>query len=292
MENSESITTIITNTINTIFQNLFSSIDNNLYSILDDITFIDESILNDENFHSIFGKSSSNGILLIANSILLGFVLYYAIKLFLSYYTSNPVQRPYQFLLKLFLIGLFMNNSYFICEKILFFNSTLSLSIRNIGEELFHKSICFSSLIDQFNSILSIENTSFDIFSLDGILKSLFSVGLFNLIFSYSLRFIMIKVFILLFPFALLSISLDSSIWFFKSWFRCFISLLFMQLLISFILLIIFSLNLNFDLLSKCIYIGSIYSLIKSNSYIKDLIGGISTDINLNLSNFKNNFHM
>ncbi len=50
MEQSENITQVIIDTINTIIGNLFSSIDNSLYSILDKITFIDSSILNNNNF--------------------------------------------------------------------------------------------------------------------------------------------------------------------------------------------------------------------------------------------------
>ena len=78
MENSLDITQVIIDTINTIFETLFSSIDNSLYSILDEITFIDSSILQDKNFENLFGTSSANGILLIANSFLLAFILYYA----------------------------------------------------------------------------------------------------------------------------------------------------------------------------------------------------------------------
>ena len=36
-------------------------------------------------------------------------------------------------------------------------------------------------------------------------------------------------------------------------------------------------------------YIGGIYSLSKANSYMRELIGGISTDISSNLNNFKFN---
>ena len=75
MENSTQITQTIISTINTIFETLFSSIDNNLYSLLDDITFIDSNILHDKNFETLFGTSTSNGILLIANSFLIAFIL-------------------------------------------------------------------------------------------------------------------------------------------------------------------------------------------------------------------------
>ena len=80
METTNTVTQTIIDTINTIFENLFSSIDNNLYSVLDNITFIGSDILNDKNFENIFGTSTSNGILLIANSLLLAYILYYSIK--------------------------------------------------------------------------------------------------------------------------------------------------------------------------------------------------------------------
>jgi len=280
------ITDLIVQTLNTLFQNLFSSIDNSLYFVLDDMVFIDSSVISDSYFEKLLGTSSSNGILLIVNSLLIGFLLYYCINLFVSNFTLTQVQRPYQFLFKFALIIIFINSSYFLCEKIISFNSILSLSIRNIGETIFNKNICFSSLITEINSILYIENPSFDIFSLDGIIKSLSSVSLFNLIFSYSLRYIMIKVFILLSPFAILSFLLPSTSWFFKTWLQGFLSLLFIQILISIILLIIFSLCLSENIFSKFMYVGSLYALLRANTYVKELIGGISTEVQSNFSNF------
>ena len=87
MEQTNNITQTIIDTINTIFESLFSSIDNNLYSVLDDITFISSDILYDKNFENIFGTNTTNGILLIANSLLLAYILYYAIKYLLSHLT-------------------------------------------------------------------------------------------------------------------------------------------------------------------------------------------------------------
>ena len=80
MENNSNITTTIIETINTILGNLFSSIDNKLYEVLDDITFISPDIMNDSYFEKILGTSGTNGLLLIANSLLFGFILYYAVK--------------------------------------------------------------------------------------------------------------------------------------------------------------------------------------------------------------------
>ena len=99
MENQTNITQIIIDTINTIFETLFSSIDNNLYNILDDITFIKSNIIYDKNFENIFGSSTSDGLLLIANSFLLGFLLYYSILLKPFYKYTLPFEKFLHFLL-------------------------------------------------------------------------------------------------------------------------------------------------------------------------------------------------
>ena len=79
--NTENLTQTILDTINQIFNNLFSSLDNSMYGVLDDLAFIDTDILNDTFFEKIFGTNSTNGILLIANSLLIAFALYYCFKL-------------------------------------------------------------------------------------------------------------------------------------------------------------------------------------------------------------------
>jgi len=43
------------------------------------------------------------------------------------------------------------------------------------------------------------------------------------------------------------------------------------------------------NLFSQLIYLGSIYSLIKSNTFIRDFMGGLSTDVNIAISNLKSN---
>lgn len=287
MENTTDITQIIINTINTLFETLFASIDNNLYSILDDITFIGPNILNDKNFENIFGNSTSNGILLISNSLLLGFILYYAIRYLMSHLTYSRIENPSSFIIKLIVFGIFMNFSFFIIEFILDLNSNISLAIRNLGESIFHKNICFSELISTINSNMSIDTSSLNIFSIDGLIKSTLSLSLLNLVFSYSLRYIMVKVFVLLSPFAFLSLTLNSTNWFFKAWIKNLFSLLFIQIIVSIVLLILFSLDFSTtNLFNKFIYVGGIYALIRANSFVREFIGGVSTDITQTVQNF------
>lgn len=283
MENSN-LTTSIIETINSIFETLFSSIDTTIYSVLDELTFIDKNILNNSIFQKIFGSTGNNGLLVIANSLLVGFSLYYAIRLIYSYYMNLQIERPYQFIFKLLIFGIVMNCSYFICNQFIQINSFISDAIRTVGSNIFGHDISFSELINKLN-YLSIKENEFNIFSFDGLIKSFISISLFNLIFSYSLRYIMVKVFILITPFAILSLINESTSWFFKTWLRTVLSLLFQQSLVAIILLIIFSFNFSSNnIISQLMCIGGIYALVRANSYIRSLIGGISTDVSNNFN--------
>lgn len=288
LENTTDIAQIILDTINTLLGNLFSSIDNNLYSILDKISFVSSDILHDSYFESIFGTSATNGILLISNSLLFGFLLYYASRYLLAHLTYVQAPSPFRFLIKLVLCGICMNFSFFIVGIFLDLNSYVSLAIRNLGETLWNKNICFSELILTINNQIAIDTNSLNIFSIDGLIKGILSVSLLNLVFSYSFRYMMIKLFVLLSPFAFLSLSLPSTSWFFKAWFKNLFSLLFLQIIISLVLLLLFYTPFSStDLLSKFIYLGGIYVLIKANSFIRDFIGGVSTTISQSVKNFK-----
>jgi len=285
---SNNIIEIISLTINTIFSNLFSSIDNELYGIIDDIIFIDKSIITDKHFENIIGTSTSNGILLICNALILGFILYYAVSYLFSHLTFSENVRPTAFIFRTIVFSILLNFSPFICELLIELVANISLAIRYVGETLFDKEICFSTLIQELNNIITINTTDFNIFSLNGLLKSFVSIGLLSLIFTYSLRYIMIKIFTLLAPFAFLTLFLQNTKWFFNSWLKAYLSLLFTQILISLILVVTFSFNFSSDdLLSKILIIGAIYAIIKTNTFTKEIMGGISTEVSLNINKLR-----
>lgn len=281
------IVQVITETINNLFYNLFSSVDNSLYSVLDDLLFISLDIFNDKYMEKFLGINSNSGLILICNSLIIGISLYYICSLLLSHFTFSQVQRPSQFIFKLFFCAIAINFSYFLIQQIILIASNISLAIREIGENIFNKSICLSTFIQELNSTIYINtSSSFTMFSIDGLIKGFISLSFLNLAMSYSLRFIMLKVFILLTPFAFLCLITPNTSWIFKSWLKIVMSLLLLQVFVSIILLISFSINTNAsDISSKLIYIGAVYALIKANTFIRDFMGGLSTDINLGISN-------
>lgn len=288
MENNADVTKNIINTINTIFENMFSSIDNSLYGVLDDLVFVNNDILQDKYFGKIFGTEAANGLLLVANSLLIGILLYYATRYMLSNFTYEQIENPFQFVFKCVIFGICMNSSFFIIEQILGLNNNVCSLIKGLGEELWGKNICFTGLISEMNDNLSISKDNIDVFTLDGLIKGTLTVSLLNLVFSYSLRYVLIKVFILLSPFAFLSLMLNQTSHFFKSWYKNLFSLLFIQIIVSIVLLLLFSMDYSKEnLVNKFIYIGGIYALIRANSIVREFFGGISTTIQSGISNLK-----
>ena len=286
MEQKANMSQVVIDTINTIFQNLFKSIDSNLYKVLDELTFINSDILQDRYFEKILGTSASNGILLIANSLLIGFILYYSAKYLVSNYTLSKIENPVQFIFKLIMFGIAMNSSYFIIQQILDINFNISNAIRSIGEDLFRQNICFSNLILSINNNLNMTSEGLNLFSVNGIIKGTTTISLVNLVTIYALRYIMIKILVLLSPFAILSLCMENTSWFFKLWSRNLFSMLFIQIIVSLILLLLFSIDYNDkDLMVKFIYVGGIYALIRANSFVREFMmgAGISTNVQNNI---------
>ena len=109
-----------------------------------------------------------------------------------------------------------------------------------------------------------------------------------NLVFSYALRYVTLKIFVLLSPFAFLSLMTESTSWFFRSWYKNVFSLLFIQIIVDIVLLILFSIDYGSDnLLHKLIHIGGIYALIRANSIAREFAGGISTSVQGNFKMLK-----
>ena len=206
MENTTNISQVIIDTINNLLNTLFSSIDNSVYETLDNLAFIDTDIFNNSFFEKTFGSGSNNGLLMIANSLLLAVCLYYCFKLMYAHFTGIQIERPYQFVFKLLIFGIFLNCSFYICQTFIYFNSLISGAIREVGESILGETISFSALIENLNSVVGSTVAEVNVFSFDGLLKSLISVCFLSLLFSYSLRYIMVKVFILLTPFAFLTL--------------------------------------------------------------------------------------
>ena len=267
----------IQNSLNTIFSKIFSSLDNSFYSILDNLAFINTSILDNNVIKALLGTNIKTGILAICNSFILGFILYYSIRFLFSHLIYIKTESPREFIFKAIIFATLMNNSLWICEQIIFIIVFCTSFLISTAENLFQRTITFSEFLNVLNTTLFWVPAATDLFSFAGIVKSFSSIGLINLVFTFSLRYIMILVFILISPFAFLSLITNSSSWIFKTWIKSFISLLLYQLIIGLLLIISFTFtNIANSLLVSIFYVGIIQAFQKSGYFIREIFGGIS----------------
>ena len=273
------ITNIILETANSLCTSMLESINKEVYPLLDNLIFIDKRITNDTYFEKLFGNSSTSGILMLANCLLFAFILYYCIRLITSHFSGAEVESPQKFFLRAILSAVLVNASFEICNLLIEGTNQISTFFCSLGEDILKKEISFMSLKDSLGSPTS---SDFSIFSLDGILSSMLSISSFAMLTSFALRYIFIKLLILAAPFAFLCISNRSTEGFLKSWYKCLLSLLLIQIVIS--ALLIFPHTLlkegSNDLFNKIILIGSISALLKSNQLVKEFLGGIGITTN------------
>lgn len=277
------IVEIVKETVNSLCNSLFDSINNTVFPMLDDIVFLDDSIISSSNTKNLFSSSLSNGILILANCLLVAFILYYSVRLLISNFSGSNIDSPFKFFLKAIFISILMNFSFDLCISLLNINFDITSYFCILGEDLFDNKISFISFTNELRSNL---NGNSDIFSLTGILESTLYISSFSLVINFSLRYVFIKVLVLLSPFAFLCLLNKPTENLFKSWFKSFFCLLFLQVVVSIILLLSFSLatETSNPLFNNILLIGSISALLKANQFIKELIGGLDLNSNIQSS--------
>ena len=270
------LTELICDSINSIFFKFFSSIDNTIYSNLDSILFINSDITNNLKFQQFFGTDSSNGLLIIVNSLIIGLVLFYVLKFVVSHLIYNKVDSPYQFIFKCIIFISCANSSFWICKQAINLVSIVTQLIQDIGYNVTGYEIKFSTLINNINSALYTSLQLFDIFTFDGILKFCSCLGIIYILIVYSIRYIMCIILILISPFAFLSLVNNKLDGFFKSWLKQYMEVLFIQIFVSLILITSFCVDFSYsDILSKINYISTLFIISKCNTNIKSIFSNI-----------------
>lgn len=259
-----------------IFSLFFSFINNNLYSKIDNIIFIRQNITENYKFQSFLGTDKTNGILLIANSLIFGLILFYVLKFALSHLIYSKIDSPYQFIFKCILFIICMNSSLWLCEKVIFLISAISDAICEIGSMISGVEINFSNFINHINNSLGFDNPDFNIISLDGIFKIIYNLGICYILISYSVRYILCQILILISPFAFISLINHQFSGFFKGWLKQFLILLSMQIFISILLVLGFLINFETaDISCEIYYLAIIVLIIKCKFNVKEIFSNI-----------------
>ena len=271
-EQTLDLTELICDSINSIFFKFFSSIDNTIYSNLDSILFINSDITNNLKLQQFFGDNSTNGLLIIVNSLIIGLVLFYILNFTVSHLIYTKVDSPYQFIFKSIIFIGCSYSSFWICSKTIKFTSLITDLIKKIGQGITGYEISFTNLIDNINSSLYTSLQILDIFSFDGLLKFCTTLITIYILIFFSIRYITCILLILMSPFSFLSLVNNTFDGFFKGWIKEFLELLFTQLIVSLLLVISFCIDFNSEnIISKISYFSLLLLIAKCRLKTKSI---------------------
>lgn len=265
---------LITN-INEMCKTLFNSIDKNAFKYLDKLAFFDDKSFRNSTELEMIGNNFYEGIIGIGLSVLIGIVLYYIINYFIKKVINEELENPYTFIIKAIIISFFIIYIKDILLFIIYVNNIITTEILSLTKTFFNEKVTFENILIKINEALYLSGDNFNVISFDGIIKMYLIFGVINLLFEYSLRYVMVKIMFIISPIVIALKSSKKTEYLYSNWLKGICSLLFMQNIIAIILVLSTRLIVSPIVpITKIIYIGMIYALIRVNFFVKEIFGG------------------
>lgn len=269
---------IITN-LNYLLEKVFKSIEGEIFKTLDKLTIIGPEILKEEPLKNIVFENKVNGLVIIANTLILFFIIYYVFKQLIGIYNGNKIESIYVFIIRIIIVCIIVNFSYYICEEILNIFGILGESIDTYASDLINRKVTFENLKDSIINIENIINT--DLVSLDGIIKGIISFGSVSILISFSVRYVTVIFLIIISPLAFVCLSSNLTSGIFNMWVKMLIVNLTLQIGIKLLIFIPLAYKNQNDIIYKIILVGTISLIYKFNIFIKELLARISNENNV-----------
>jgi len=266
----------IINSLNLISEKLFKSVEGEVYTTLDKIVNISPDILKSDPLKNIFFENKVNGIIVIANSLMMLYITYYMFTQLMSLYNGNTTENIYTFIIKLVVVFILINNSYFICELILNITNEITNSIEMYGENISGQDLTFTNLKEKILSIKDFMKN--DLLSLDGLIKGVISFGAITILINFSIRYVTMIFLLIIFPLTLTTLTSSITSGIFKSYFKIFIVTLFTQIIVKLVILIPLMYKDVDSIMYKIVLVGTIYIIYRINTFVKELFVKITEE--------------
>lgn len=264
--------------LNEMCKALFNSVDKNAFKYLDELAFLDESKFKTGIELELIGNNIYEGVI--------GIALYYIVNYFIRKIINEEMENPYTFIIKSIIAGFFIIYIKDIVLFVISVNNIITKEILNLTQTFFNQKVTFENILIKINETLYVQGEGFNVMSFDGIIKIYLVFGIINLIFEYSLRYVIIKIMFILSPIFVAFKTNRRTEYLYNNWIKGMFGLLFMQNIIA-IILVISTRFITSPLIpiNKIIYIGMIYALIKVNVFIKEIFGGVSIEVQTPIKN-------
>ena len=226
----------IAESLNILIEKFLSSIEGQVFDILDKITLIGPEILKTEPLKNIFFESKINGMIIIANALILFYACYYMFTRIISMYNGSEVESVNNFVFKIILVVLLVNNSYFICNEILTVNSNFCESIDEFSKDIVKREVNFTEFKNEIVSLKEVIEK--DNLTIEGIIKSMLAFGSMSVLVTFAIRYVTIILLVIISPIALVCLVSNTTRGISKMWGKLLFVNLIIQIFVKIILII------------------------------------------------------
>ena len=266
----------IVGNLNIIIEKIIKSVEAQVYNIIDDILVIKPDIMDVEPIKNIFVQDKINGIIILSNSFIIFYFVYYVFSNLISLYNGNRVENIYKFIIKILIVSITVNCSFYICKQILEIFYLLTDVIDKIGVDITGKEIIFNNFKDIVLNIKDLQTN--DILSLNGIVKGTISFGAIAILINFSIRYVTVIFLIIVSPLAIMCLSSDVTSGIFYTWGKMLLVSLLVQIVIKILIIIPMSYKDVNSLIFKIILVGTIYIIYKINNFVNELLVKIAVN--------------
>lgn len=246
------------------FKTSYETIEKELLTIIEKIAYINEEVFSSEPLKSFYGKDNINNIRLLVFSIIFSIVIFKISKNIFCMYRESYLNYIPQIAIKGVLAIIIATNSMYILKEIINLNFLFTTTIESLLSEIINDEISFESLAKTFDSVEHFLKDRFKINFKDST-KVISCILLSALLIIFSIRYVNIVLFLILFPFLVLFLLFNDN-YIVKKFFIHLGILLIIQNINKVILFI--PLVCKNEELYEVILIGSLFVLYKINKSI------------------------
>lgn len=257
--------------ISSIISKLYLSVENKGYDILMKISDISENLFSQNPLNIIYNDTYRIYIDLFIKVVIFSFFIFYFLKLLLYLYSENGIENLYYFIIKVIIVLILSSNSYYICQKAVYFNFLLTDTISKSLENIANIDISYNYIKEEKYSLQEIIEFD-DKTNIEGVIDIIISFFVINMIIFLCVRYVVVILSILISPFSFLMILSKETRKLFFIWLKCLVFSLLIQVVNKLLLFIIIISKDNKEMFSA-ILIGTLfimYRLNRSFLYAKD----------------------
>ena len=258
---------------NILVEKIIKSVENEVYKNIDSILVIDKKIFKVEPLNKLILEDDINGFIMLANAMILFYFVYYIFSTLISLYNGNQIININKYIIKMVVIVIALNSSYYICKQIIDIFYVVTDVIDTIGLDITGKELIFQNFREVINIVEDLDTT--DILSMNGIIKSFISFGSISIFISLAIKYTSVIFLILISPIAIMCLSNNITSGIFFSWGKMLILLLSNQIIMKMIMLIPMACKDTKTIFYKIILVGSIYILYKIDTFQRELFSKI-----------------